>query len=167
MRRDKGFSLIELVLIIVVVGIAMPPLMMVFSEGMRKRSDSDLISTSSQLAQDLMEEIKTRKWDKNTPDEGGKATPSTTLGQDGGETRVTYDDIDDYAEIMNQSPPHDALDQPLTEFSGYTRNVDVIYVELVGDQFVEAPDTSDHKQVTVTVTSHAGSVSVVAIMSNY
>ncbi len=170
MKRNKGFTLVELILIIVVVGIAMPPLALMFYEGMQRSADTNLTSTAAQLANSMMEEIKTRKWDEKTPDEGGKAEPSLILGPDSdgpSETRPTYDDIDDYAEISNQSPPHDALDQPIPEFSGYTRSVEVEYVECSGVVFESAGEPSDHKQVTVTVSCAAGSVRLVTIFSNY
>ncbi len=169
MRENKRFTLVELILIIVVVGIALPPLAFVFYEGLQKSTDTYLTSTAAQLANSMMEEIRTRKWDEKTPDEGGKAAePYSVIGTDPSETtRPTYNDIDDYDHISNQSPPHDALDQPIPEFSGYTRSVDVEYVDCVGGVFVTAGGTSDHKQVTVTVSCAAGSVGLVSIFSNY
>ena len=166
MRDRRAFTLVELILIIVVAGIAIPPLALVFYEGVQKSSDTYLISTSSQLAQSLMEEIKARKWDENTPAEGGKSASYSTPGADPSETRPTYDDIDDYDGISN-SPPRDALDQPLPEFSGYTRSVEVEYVDCSGVVFVAAGGTSDHKRVTVTVSCAAGSVNLVSVFSNY
>ncbi len=169
MRGNGRFTLVELILIIVVVGIALPPLVFVFCEGLQKSNNTYLTSTAAQLANSMMEEIRTRKWDENTLDEGGKVVSPSSIGTDPSETtRPTYDDIDDYAEISNQSPPHDALDQPIPEFSGYTRSVNVEYVECSGEVFVTAGGpSSDHKRVTVTVSSAAGSVSLVSIFSNY
>ncbi len=170
MRNNGKFTLIELILIIVVVGIAMPPLAMMFYESLQRSSDTYLTSTSAQLANSLMEEIKTRKWDETTPDEGGKAVSYSAIGIDApGETRPAYDDIDDYNAISNQSPPHDALDQTLSDFSSYTRSVDVEYVDCIAEVFgpvVFPATTSDHKRVTVTVSSSAGSIKLVSIFSN-
>ena len=62
----------------------------------------------------------------------------------------------------------DALGQPIPEFSSYTRSVDVEYVDCTGGVFgAAASPPSEHKQVTVTVSSAMGSVKLVSIFSNY
>jgi MSHA pilin protein MshD len=171
MSRRGGFTMIELILIIIVVGIAVPPLIMVFAESMNRRADSDLVGTSAQLGHSLIEEIKTRRWDENTPAGGGRTgtrTPEGDLGPDLGENgRAKYNDVDDYSDINGQSPPEDCLGSPMMEFAGFTQSVAVEYVKPSGTSFVPtSPDGSDYKRVTVSVSSAAGTVEVVTIMTN-
>ena len=170
MRGRVGFTLIEIVLVIVVAAVAIPSIMLLFSESVRGSAEVHQLGTASRLAQDLMEEIRTRRWDENSPDGGGwTSSPSATLGVvDAGETtRVRYDDVDDYAAIIGQSPPRDALDQVMSEYPGYARSVVVEYVD---DAFLPPTDPTvltDHKRITVTVSFAGGEVSVVTVRSNY
>lgn len=53
--NDKGFSLIELVIVIVIMGIASAGLMSVFSTGMKKSADPLLENQAVQLAQEKLE----------------------------------------------------------------------------------------------------------------
>lgn len=55
--NDKGFSLIELVIVIVILGIASVGLMSVFSTGTKKSADPLLENQALQLAQEKMEII--------------------------------------------------------------------------------------------------------------
>ena len=165
MKNRGGFTLVEIVLVIVVAAIAFPPVVLLFTESVRGRANAQLMGTASRLAEDLMEEISTRKWDETSPSRGGRtSTPSPTLGPDTGEARASYDDIDDYAAITSQSPPRDAADNVMGGLSGYSRSVAVEYVD---DSLSPAGGPTDHKRVTVTVSCGAGSVELTTIRSNY
>lgn len=165
MRPRSGFTLVEIILVVVVAAIAFPPLMMVFTETVRRRADANLMGTASRLAEDLMEEIRTRKWDETSPDGGGRtSSPSAVLGAEAGEARASYDDVDDFAAITNQSPPRDAVNTVMDGLSGYTRSVAVEYVD---DALASAAGPTDHKKITVTVSCAAGGVELVTVVSNY
>ncbi len=165
MRRRSGFTLVEIILVVIVAAIAFPPIMMLFTEMVRRGADANLIGTASRLAEDLMEEIRTRKWDETSPDGGGRtSSPSAVLGAETGEARASYDDVDDFAAITNQSPPRDAVNALMEGFSGYARTVAVEYVD---DGLAPAAGATDHKKITVTVSCAAGSVELVTVVSNY
>jgi len=55
--NNKGFSLIELIIVIVIMGIASVGLMSVFSTGMKKSADPLLENQAQQLAQEKMDII--------------------------------------------------------------------------------------------------------------
>jgi MSHA pilin protein MshD len=164
-RDRRGFTLVEVILVVVVAAIAVPSIMMLFTESVRSGSDALLLGTASRLAEDLMEEIRTRKWDENSPDGGGTApVRSGVLGPEAGEMRASYDDIDDFSAITEQTPPRDAVNAVMQEFSGYSRSV---AVEYVNDALVPSSGPTDHKRVTVTVSCGAGRVDLVTIISNH
>ncbi|MHB8836177.1 MAG: prepilin-type N-terminal cleavage/methylation domain-containing protein [Candidatus Methylomirabilia bacterium] len=65
--NNKGFSLIELVIVIVILGIASVGLMTVFSTGTKKSADPLLENQALQLAQEKMEIIIGQRMDVATP----------------------------------------------------------------------------------------------------
>ena len=67
MRTARGFTLIEMVLIIVIAGIAILPLSMLFANSSIHSSDARNATIAAQLAQAKMEELTA---DKNSPARG-------------------------------------------------------------------------------------------------
>ena len=65
--RTPGFTLIEIVLIIVIAGIAILPLSMLFANSSIHSSDARNATLAAQLAQAKMEELTA---DKNSPSRG-------------------------------------------------------------------------------------------------
>lgn len=97
--RDRGFTLIELVMFIIIVGIAVSAVTLQFSQNVRHSADPLLRQQAITIAHTYLDEITSKRWDENTPDGGGSATPgpSAAMGPDAGEvTRSDYDDVDDY-----------------------------------------------------------------------
>lgn len=142
LKKNKGLTLIEIMLAITILLMAIIPLMKMLGDSLRGAQTFSDISIATQLAQDLMEEIKSRRWDENTPADGSETTVySFPLGPDGGEP--PYDDIDDY---HNATTPYDIVD------GKYTRSVSVTYVN-VPDAGAITPvaGTSDFKRIDITV----------------
>ena len=65
--NKNGFTLIEIVMIIVIVSIAIPALLIVLGQETRQSVDAELQVSATNVAQALMEEIKTKRWDENSP----------------------------------------------------------------------------------------------------
>ena len=65
--NDKGFSLIELVIVIVILGVASAGLMSVFSTGMKKSANPLLENQALQLAQEQLEIVLGQRLDSATP----------------------------------------------------------------------------------------------------
>lgn len=173
LKNKKGFTLIELVIIIVIVALAIPPLIKMVSEGTQKSGDSELVSTAAILAQDLMEEIKSKRWDENSPLAGGTIADASKTYPLGAEEalRTGYDDVDDYDGLSN-NPPRDAQNNQINDYTGFTRSVDVIYVAETNldtenpGVLPNPPVESNYKRIAITVAWSTGSVDLVTVVSN-
>jgi MSHA pilin protein MshD len=109
--KQQGVTLVELVISIVILSIAMVTLMSSFSLTMSHSADPLWRNKTLKLGQLYLDEILAKKYDELTPIGGLPfiVSPScASLGPDGappiGETRATYDDVDDYHGITNSVP---------------------------------------------------------------
>jgi MSHA pilin protein MshD len=164
-----GFTLAEVLVAVVVIVIALVPLIMVFSQGVKQGKTPQKITVATMLAQDLIEEIMPKKFDENPLNPVSPAN----LGPEAGETRSglpttrNYDDVDDYRNYT-ESPPREVVGTAMTEYTGYTRTVAVDYVQEANFDAVSTIITR-FKRIRVTVTWESGSQSVKleAIKGNY
>lgn len=164
--RD-GFTLIELIMIIVVLAIAIPVLLIMLGQGAKQSVNAELEIAATNVGQAMMEEIRSKCWDE-THIIAGSCTGTGAGGALGlnGETRTActgasgtpYDDIDDY----------NGYNEPCT-WGGvqYTSDVAVCYVLAAAlDACVGGP--TDYKRIQVTVTNATvGSTVLVTVMTNY
>lgn len=106
-KQHSGFTLVEMVIFIAIVGIALTGVMVVFINASRYSADPMVKIRTIELAQSFLEEILLKAYDDSTPVGGGcvqlassrcSSGPAgtTTLQADSGETRVNYNDVDDY-----------------------------------------------------------------------
>ncbi len=144
-RNQRGVTLIDVILVIVIMALAIPPMMALFIQTTRQGTFGVTVTHANHLAAALYEEIRSKQWDEN-----GDAA-SATLGPEGGETRATYDDVDDY-HGLDESPPQDSTGTNFAGFDGYRQQVSVCYVANTDlDSCVES-GTSNYKRITITVT---------------
>ena len=144
--HQRGFTLIELVAFIVVIGISVTAVGTVFQHSIVRIQDPLIHSQLISMAQSQLDETLSRQYDENTPTGGvpacGSSIPCAGIGLDAGEllsSISTLDDIDDF---------NGYADIPQT---GYARTVSVVYA---GADFNV---TSSHaKRITVTVTAPQG-----------
>ena len=110
--------------------------------------ESKVYLTAFSLADDLIEEIKTKSFDEKTIDfptiNKSALTAANTLAPESGETYSNFDDIDDFNNYTN------LIDAPHAE--GYNITCQVKYVN-ENDQDSESSVQTFYKKVTVTVTS--------------
>ncbi len=149
MKNKYGVTLIEMVLVILVLGITVPPLLNVFSHISVNAVRSEAITQATYLAQELMEEIKSKKFDENS------ISPwSNPLGPETGESRLIWDDVDDFDGYTESS---------ISGFEGYSRSVTVVYVDPdTYDLDTSRPDTENnlnYKKVVISVSRSDGLVS--------
>ena len=161
LTSKRGFTLIEIIMIIVVVSIAIPALLILVGGEAGRGVESEIRVTATNVAKQLMEEIRSKRWDENSPIPPGTAS---TLGIDAGETAgdlSTYDDIDDYIAGAPDVSVGDVT---------YSRNVAVSYVNSDALNTTVAGPT-DYKRIQITVTAPAtnwnSSVVLTTVMSNY
>jgi MSHA pilin protein MshD len=146
--RTQGFTLIELVAFIVVIGLSITAIGSVFQYSVVRIQDPLINSHLLSMAQSQLDEVLSRKFDENTPTGGvpacGSSAPCAGIGIDSGEdvtSITTLDDVDDFH-----------LYQDIPEV-GYTREVSVVSA---GADF--GVDNVQAKRITVTVTSPQGTV---------
>ena len=130
--REAGVNLVELVIAIVIISIACVGVMLVYAQVVRFSADPMIEQQATAIAEGYLDEILARPVIDPSP---GVAE---TGGAEAGETRATFDDVQDY-NGLSDSPPQDQngavadLDgngQP--DLAGYSLDVAVTPNVLVG-----------------------------------
>lgn len=113
LHQQKGASLVELVIFIVIIAVALTGVMVVYINTTKHSADPMVRIRSIELAQSTLEEIMLKAYDDATPVGGGcvrfaaaSACPNgnptaatETLGliaEEGNNNRQLFDDVDDY-----------------------------------------------------------------------
>ncbi len=156
-KKAKGFSLIEIVITIVLVGTMMGGLSVIFAKNVESSYRPYLRQRALAVANAFMEEISRKRWDEVTPIGGGCVNTGVSCGTGtlapGMNTeeaaRADYDDVDDYNAIINQTPPEDSAGAAMPGYSGFSVTVSVTQPAWNG---VPAADV---KLITVSVTSNS------------
>ncbi len=148
--HNGGMTLIELVIAIVVISVALTGVLLVFNQTVRHSADPMVTEQALAIAQSYLEEILLQPF-ADPPNTTAPCNPGA-LGPEPGETRATYDDVDDYNGLLD-SPPRDQFGTPmnpgssLIDLSRYTVRVTVGCATLTG-----IPATRS-KRIDVTVTA--------------
>tara|TARA_R110002096_G_scaffold173781_9_gene348933 strand:+ start:125109 stop:125633 length:525 start_codon:yes stop_codon:yes gene_type:complete len=98
---------------------------------------------AANLANELSEEIASKLWTSPINDD------IDFIGPGAGETRLTYDDIDDF-HGWSSSPPKNSYNGPYSTMKEWTRSVKVAHV-LLEDPTIESKTYTGLKRVIVTV----------------
>ncbi|MCW5777682.1 MAG: hypothetical protein KIS87_14695 [Phycisphaeraceae bacterium] len=111
----RGTSLIEVVVVVVVLGIAVPPSVVVVQEAMLVRTDAVQITRATALAQSLVEHVLADAY-SDAPGLGYSAladtnawlnTPSTGLRARAADTTSLYENLG-FSYTIDVTPPHAA-----------------------------------------------------------
>ena len=146
-----GVTLVELIVSIVVIGVALAGVMVVIVRNTSASADPMIWHQAVLIAEAYLEEALTKEFTDPNPPEGG-------------ESRATYDDVLDYNNIVAESPPRDQNGIAITPLAGYTVNVQVI-PEAFG---TPAVPLASAVRVRVTVTTPTGgNVVVSGYRANY
>jgi MSHA pilin protein MshD len=146
----KGFTIIEIIMVIIILGVAMPPIIQGLYNALTFNVTASSFSEGNGIGEELMEEIKARRFDEST------SRPWSTIGVDGGETpsnKSTFDDIDDFngwTDIV----------------SNYSRTVTVFYVNS-SDLNNDAGVVTEMKKVAITVSRGNSTVNLVSVFSSH
>ncbi len=146
-----GVTLVELIVSIVVIGVALAGVMVVIVRNTSASADPLIWHQAVIVAEAYLEEALTKQFTDPNPPEGG-------------ETRATYDDVLDYNNIVAESPPRDQNGTAITSLAGYAVTVQVT-TEALND-ITLASGNAVRVQVTVT-TPTGGSVVVSGYKTNY
>ncbi|MCH7504929.1 prepilin-type N-terminal cleavage/methylation domain-containing protein [PVC group bacterium] len=143
----SGFTLIELILVIIILGVALVGLMDQFSLVITRTAKPVSTYVALNLAQGLLAEVLSKDFEDT-------GLPAGSFGREAGELlagpRNLFDDVDDYDDWTSQ-PPQDRQGLVLSDFTQYTRNVIVANV-LSDDLDSDTTDGStDYKKIQVQV----------------
>lgn len=108
--RERGLSLIELLVFIVVVGIAVTGVLSVYSQNVRSSADPMVRKQAVTIAESLLEEVLSKPYTYCDPDDANAETASsaddcatmseTAMGAESDETRYAnltpFDNVNDY-----------------------------------------------------------------------
>lgn len=124
--HQSGATLIELVMTIVIISIAVAGVVGAFSVMVGRNADPLWQTRVVTLAQIYAGEILSKKFD-NSAGQGGEPPYSgaaCNIGPDSGETRATYNDVDDY-NGTDDKPPRTADGSLGPEYKAYEVKVTV------------------------------------------
>jgi len=182
---SKGFTLVELVVGMVVLSIALVMLTsMLFPQADRAAETLHRVR-SAELAHSVLNEIWSKRYDQNTNPNGGvpacgaearpdlglpagvvTCTASGNLGPDAGESRNSYNDVDDYDGLNQTSLMLNAVVTTGSNTDTYASRYPN-YLLAVAVTYSNASDLNS-KLITVTVTTPSGeSIIYNAVRSNY
>lgn len=172
--QQAGFTLVETIIVIVLVGAMMAGMTSLFITNVGNSHRPYLRQKALAVANAFMDEILRKQWNENTPLGGGCVNTlsgscptgpgAVAMGVDAGESRATYDDIDDYNAITNQTPPQDSSATNMPGYTGYTVNVSVTQP---GAAWNGVP-ALDVRLITVSVTSSSNeTIAVSAYRVNF
>jgi len=160
-------SLIEVVVFIVVLGLALAGVMILYSQATRASADPLVRKQTLAIASSLLEEIELRPFTYCDPDDAkvytatgtGDCTSVERIGPEAGETRDTFDNVNDYDGFsMADGNIKGADGQVVPSLAGYSVTVSV--ANAGGDFAGFAADAV----LLITVTStHAGTGTTVSL----
>lgn len=144
--NSKGFSLIELVITIVVLGIALSALSSSLFSGVGRSADPLWQSKATQLSQAYLDEILSMRYQENSPLGGGAVGTCSIAGAETGESsRSLFDDVDDYNGLAETATFLDG--STTSSYSGYSVSIVVSCNDHLG------ASSTNSKLITLTVTT--------------
>jgi MSHA pilin protein MshD len=145
MSSERGFTLVEMLIAIVVLGVGIAGVMLAFSTAARSSADPQIRHQLLALAEEMMEEVQLKPYAV-----AANAAPS-------GCARDTFNDVMDY---NGYSQPACTIDgTAISALSGYTVSVSVASSPLSG--------VSEAYRIVVTVAKGSESLSLVGWRTNY
>jgi prepilin-type N-terminal cleavage/methylation domain-containing protein len=134
-ENQRGFTLIEVIITIVLLAILTSGLMAMFTTYSQSNGDPSVITEATELAQEKLDLIIA---DKQNPARG-------------------------FNYVTNANYPGE---NPVAGFPGFSRNVNVIFVNSGGLNTTVAGPTN-YKNVTVIITSKAGMITTSTLVGSY
>jgi MSHA pilin protein MshD len=156
--RQRGFSLVELVLFIIIVGIAIGGMASLYANATMHSHEPFLRQRALAVANAYMDEILRKRWNAAAPLGGvcvntGASCPTgpvaIAIGNDG-QNRNGFDDIDDYNGLAEV--PTDAQGNPMPGYAGFNVNVTVAQPGAAWN----GVDARDVRRIDVRVTNPVG-----------
>lgn len=140
-RCQRGLSLVELVLFIIIVSVGIAGLLLVFNVTTKASADPLIQKQMLAIAEALLEEVQAKAFTYCDPDDSQATTAtSASVGPTGcqatvegsgpeGETRVSattpFDNVNDYGAALNISPITDITGAPIGGLGAYSATIAV------------------------------------------
>jgi MSHA pilin protein MshD len=162
-RRQRGFSLIEVIVFIVVLGIGIAAVAVIYNQITVASVDPLVRKQTVAIANSLMEEIQLRPFTYCDPDDAAVFTAANPagcgvqegIGAEGGETRYgapRYDNVSDYHGFSMPGSIQDFSNATINGLAGYSAQVSIANG---GTDFPAAVPAAEALRITVTVTGPA------------
>lgn len=145
-KNILAFTIVEATLSVAIVGVLLTASMTSLGAIAKARSVQAERRAAFALAQQLFCEIQQQYFQN-------PVTGAATFGPQVGQTRATFNDVDDY-NGYSESPPALQNGTVLTDYTGWTRSVIVAYADPANP--ANTISSSNLKRFTVTVTSPSG-----------
>ena len=166
--RPRGVTLVELIVFIVIVGVAMAALFAAFDTIIRASADPQVRKQVLAIAESLMEEIQLMPFTFCDPDDPAASTATSTagcatvegIGTEGGETRYgspQFDNVSDYHGFAMLSGIRDIANNPVSGLDAY-KVTDIVITEAGLGSGGNVIPGADALRISITVTG-PGSVS--------
>jgi MSHA pilin protein MshD len=159
----RGYTLVEMVVIIVVLAVALTGVTLVINRAVIQSPEGLIQTRAMELAQAYLDEILSKRFDENSGNGGTPrcnstdnsavactaAIPSADAGEAG---RSAFDDVDDYHGLDEQPPVSLASGAALGLYDGFRVQVNVVYA---GTELGLASN-SQAKRITINVSTPLG-----------
>jgi MSHA pilin protein MshD len=136
----RGFTLIEIIVLIVVLSTALAGVLLVFQNTVRSSADPQVYKQALAIAEALLDEILLTSYD-----------PLAGTG-----ARANFDDVDDYAGYTTAGGMKDINNNPIAGLTAYNVSSVTVAVVTLNDAGATLTPVTEAKRVTVTVTGPAG-----------
>lgn len=171
-KAARGVSLVELIVFIVIVGVAMAGLFAAFNTMTAASADPQVRKQALAIAESLMDEVALMPFTFCDPDDANAATAQnstlgalgcaassedTTIGPEAGETRyittTQFDNVSDY-HGFSMSGIHDITDTQIPGLESYSSSITVTQAGLASG--ADAISAAEALRISVTVTGPSG-----------
>jgi MSHA pilin protein MshD len=160
-KRQRGFTLIELILFIVIVGVGVAGILSVFTTSIKSSADPLVRKQTIAIAETMLEEILLKEYTKPA------GSTAVAYGASGW-SRALFDTVDDYNGYLTTGGLKD-----LTDVQGGTSssvdglsNYNISSVA-VSTTTLTGGGAANVKQVVVSVTGPQGTISLTGYRGNY
>lgn len=167
---QRGVTLIELIIFIVVVSIGVAGVLIAFNTAVKSSADPMLNKQALRLAESTMQEVLQKSYQNDALDAANTSatlgcTPSTTPScrSNNPTDRPNYNDVDDYSGYSQTGVTTMDGAVTVTNLASYSVSIVVDKVSATLGA-IAAPDV---KKITVTVSGQGQTLSLTAYRSNY
>jgi MSHA pilin protein MshD len=151
-RIQRGFTLIEVIIFIVVVGAGLAGILSVMNTVVKSSADPLITKQTMAIAESMLEEILLKEF----------ANPA---GGYSGTSRALFDDVDDYNGYTTAGGIVDLNGTAVTGLTSY--NISGVTVATATAAQSAELNAIGAKRVTVTVTGPQGAISLTGYRANY